>query len=191
MHVMPAGCVRMIDNGIVIEKAIWKIAEEYDFDVRTVEDAIKKSEVPPDLEKLVSEGIFCFRGPNDNVKYDNAALCLSCKILANSGVAKILLPIICERIRNWDHEDITVLLSDLKKVIAIMELNPDEYPGLQECSIKPEELPSEQIPEDVKEKFHVWSMDKKGMCLVGIDANKLMHIDEIRNAPVDICVNQT
>jgi hypothetical protein len=179
----------MIDYGIVIEKAIWKIADEYGFDVRTVEDAINFSEVPLDLEKLISEGIFCFRGPNDDVKYDNASVCLSGKILANPGVAKILIPIICERIRNWDHEDITVLLSDLKKVIAIMELNPDEYPGLQECSIKPENLPGEKIPDDVKGKCHVWSMDKKGMCLVGIDANKLMHIDEIRIDPAKVCVN--
>ena len=189
MLILPAGCVRMIDNGIVIEKAILRIAEDYGFDVSTVENAIRSSEVPLDLEKLIKEGIFCFRGPNDNVKYDNAAHCLSNKILSNPGVAGSLIPIICERIRNWDHEDIRVLLSQLKKVIIIMELNPDAYPGLRECSITPEELPSEKVPEDVEKKCHVWSMDKKGMCLVGIDANKLMHIDEIRKAPADICAS--
>ncbi|MDK2826386.1 hypothetical protein SAMN04488589_0386 [Methanolobus vulcani] len=177
----------MIDNGIVIEKAIWRIADEYGFDVRTVEDAINFSEVPLDLEKLVGEGIFCFRGPSENVKYDNASICLSNKILANKGVAQILIPLICNRIRNWDHEDIEVLLSDLKKVITIMELNPDDYPGLQKCSIDPKDLPSEKIPDDIKEKCQVWAMDKKGMCLVGIDANKLMHIDDIRKAASGNC----
>lgn len=172
----------MIDNNIVIEKAIRRIADEYGVDIKTVESAINTSEVPLNLEKLVSEGIFCFRGPSEDVKYGNAALCLSNKILANAGVAKILIPLICDRIRNWDHENIEVLLSDLQKVITIMELNPDEYPGLQECSIDPNDLPGEKIPDDIKDKCDVWAMDKKGMCLVGIDANKLMHIDEIRKA---------
>jgi hypothetical protein len=173
----------VIDNNIVIEKAIRRIADEYGVDIKTVESAINTSEVPLNLEKLVSEGIFCFRGPSEDVKYGNAALCLSNKILANAGVAKRLIPLICERIRNWDHEDIEELLSELQKVITIMELNPDEYPGLQKCSIDPKDLPGEKIPDDIKEKCDVWAMDKKGMCLVGIDANRLMHIDEIRKAP--------
>ncbi len=129
---------------------------------------------------MVSEGIFCFRGPNDDVKHDNASICLSHKILANTGVAKILIPIMCERIRKWDHEDINVLFSYLQKIVTIMELNPDEYPGLQSCSITPAELPSEKIPEDIGDRYCVWSMDKNGMCLVGIDANRLIHIDDIR-----------
>ena len=172
----------MIDNGIVIEKAIKRIAEEYGIDIETVQKAIYTSEVALDLEKMVSEGIFCFRGPSEDVKYGNAALCLSNKILANTGVARVLIPLIRERIRSWNHEDIEVLLSDLKKVITVMELNPDEYPGLQKCSIDPKDLPGEKIPDDIKEKCDVWAMDKKGMCLVGVDANKLMHIDEIRKA---------
>ena len=134
----------MIDNGIVIEKAIKRIAEEYGIDIETVEKAIYTSEVALDLEKMVSEGIFCFRGPSEDVKYGNAALCLSNKILANTGVARVLIPLICERIRSWNHEDIEVLLSDLKKVITVMELNPDEYPGLQKCSIDPKDLPGEK-----------------------------------------------
>jgi hypothetical protein len=170
----------MIDHGIVIEKAIWKIADEYDIDIEVVENAINFSEESLDLNTLVTEGIFCFRGPNDNVKYDNASICLSNKILSNIGVAKVLISLMCERIRKWDHEDINVLLSLLKKVVTIMELNPDEYPGLQACSINPAELPSEKIPEDIDDNYYVWAMDKKGMCLVGIDANRLMHIDDIR-----------
>ena len=170
----------MIDHGIVIEKAIWKIAEEYDIDVEVVEKAITFSEEPLDLDTLVTEGIFCFRGPNDNIKYDNASLCLSNKIISNIGVAKVLIALMCERIRQWDHEDINVLLSLLKKVVAIMELNPDEYPGLQACAINPAELPSEKIPEDLDDNYYVWAMDKKGMCLVGIDANRLMHVDDMR-----------
>ncbi len=168
----------MIDNGVVIEKAIRRIADDYDLDIVTVENAIKNSDTPLDLDEMVSEGIFCFRGPNDNVKYDNASICLSSKILSNPGVAKSIISVICDRIRKWDHEDINVLLSLLKKVITIMELNPDAYPGLRSCSIDPEELPSEKIPEDIEDRC--WAMDKKGMCLVGIDANRIVHIDDIR-----------
>jgi hypothetical protein len=170
----------MIDNGIVIEKAIKRIADDYDFDIATVESAINRSEKPMDLNAMVSEGIFCFRGPNDNVKYDNASICLANKILSNAGVAKTLLPLICFRIRMWDREDIHELLSLLKKIVTIMELNPDEYPGLKACSIDLGELPSEKIPEDIGKSCHIWAMDKKGMCLVGTDANRLTHIDDIR-----------
>ncbi|SFM58845.1 hypothetical protein [Methanolobus profundi] len=169
----------MIDNGIVIEKAIWKIADEYGLDVDVVENAITFSETPLDLDSLVGEGIFCFRGPNDNVKYSNAAICLSNKILANVGVAKNMLSILSEQIRQWDHEDINVLLSLLNKLITIMELNPDEYHCLRTSCINFKALPSEPVPEDIAEKYSVWSMDKKGMCLVGIDANEVVHIDDL------------
>lgn len=170
----------MIDNGIVIEKAIRRIADEYGFDVKTVENAIVSSENPLDIDQLVSEGIFCFRGPNDNVKYDNASICLSHKILANPGVAKNLIPLICNDIRNWDHEDINVLLGSLKKVISIIELNPDAYPDIKVCCIDPASLPSEKVPDDISDRYQVWAMDKKGMCLVGVDANQIIHIDGIR-----------
>ncbi|MEZ5335028.1 MAG: hypothetical protein R2741_07240 [Methanolobus sp.] len=167
----------MIDSGIVIKKAIKRIADEYDFDVETIEKAIQDSEDSLDLDLMVKEGIFCFRGPNQDVKYDNASLCLSGKILSQAGVAKILIPLICERIRQWDHEEINELLSLLKKVIFIMELNPDAYPGLKSCSIDPAELPTEPIPKDLE---GVWAMDKHGRCLVGIDANRIVHVDDIR-----------
>lgn len=162
-----------------------KIADEYDLDFEAVENAINGSEAPMDLELMVSEGIFCFRGPNEDVKHDNASICLSHKILANIGVAKILIPLMCERIRNWDHEDINVLFSLLQKIVTIMELNPDEYPGLQACSITPAELPSEEIPEDIDDRYYVWAMDRKGMCLVGIDANRLIHVDDLRKGQED------
>lgn len=170
----------MIDHGIVIEKAIRRIADEYDLDVEAVENAITFSEKPLDLDTLVGEGIFCFRGPNDNVKYDNASICLSNKILANTGVAKNTLSILCERIKQWDHGNIDDLLSLLKRTVTIMELNPDEYPGLRSCSIDPEKLPSEEIPFDIAGRYQIWAMDKKGMCLVGTDANKVIHINDIR-----------
>ncbi|MDG6243871.1 MAG: hypothetical protein QCH31_05710 [Methanolobus sp.] len=170
----------MIDNGIVIEKAIRRIADDYDLDIATVESAINSSEEPLDLDAMVSEGIFCFRGPNDNVKYDNASICLANRILSNIGVAKILIPILCKRIRMWDHEDINILFSLLIKIVAIMELNPDQYPGLKSCSIDPEDLPSEAIPDDAGNSCRIWAMDKKGMCLIGTDANRLAHIDDIK-----------
>lgn len=172
----------MIDNHIVIEKAIGRIADAYCLDLMTVRKAIFDSRNPPDLEKMVDEGIFCFRGPNNEVRYDNASICLSNKILANREVAKALLPEVCSRIMNWDKEDVNVLLADLKKAVSIMELNPDDYPGLASCGLDIEHLPSEKIPSDIEGRFRVWAMDKKGMCLVGIDANRVMHADDIRKS---------
>ena len=169
-----------MDHDIVIEKAIERIAEAYSFDVVFVRKAIYGSDKPLDLEKMVGEGIFCFRGPNNEIRYDNASICLSNKILSNTGVAKALLPEVCARIRDWDKEEINVLLADLKKAISIMELNPDDLPGFASCGMDIENLPSEKIPEDLEGKFRIWAMDKKGMCLIGIDANKVMHVDDIR-----------
>lgn len=169
-----------MDQSIVIDGAIKAIAEEYDFDLEDVGDAISKSEPPLDLVKMVDEGIYCFRGPNDNIRYCNASICLSNKILRNGGVAKILLPIMCDRVEKWDHENIKVLLSLLKKSIAIMELNPDVYPGFDSCGIDPEKLPTEPIPDEFGGKQKIWAMDKKGMCLVGDEADEIISIDELR-----------
>ncbi|MBN2109559.1 MAG: hypothetical protein JW705_00515 [Methanosarcinaceae archaeon] len=169
-----------MDNNVVIEKAIERIAKNYGFDVQTVRKAIIGADDPLDLERMVDEGIFCFRGPDDEIRYDNASICLSNRILSSVQVARILLPGICARIRNWNREDLNVLLADLKKAVSIMELNPDAYPGLASCGLDIEALPSEKVPEDIEGRYRVWAMDKKGMCLVGIDADKVMHVDEIR-----------
>ncbi|WP_406657856.1 hypothetical protein V7O62_04675 [Methanolobus sp. ZRKC2] len=172
-----------MDDNIVIEKAIKRIAEAYCFDIGTVRNAIYESKDSLDLKKMVSEGIFCFRGPNNEIRYDNASICLSNKILANTDVAKVLLPEICARIRHWDKEDINVLFADMKKAISIMELNPDDFPGFDSCGLDINSLPSEKIPLDIEAKHRIWAMDKKNMCLVGIDANKIMHVDDIRKLP--------
>ncbi|TGC11476.1 hypothetical protein [Methanolobus halotolerans] len=169
-----------MDSTIVIEKAIKRIADTYDIDVSTVSKAIYEPEGPLDLESMVDEGIFCFRGPDNEIKYDNASICLSNKILANKDVSKNLLSTIYSRVSNWDKEDMNVLLADLKRIVSIMELNPDAYPCLSSCDLDVGNLPSERIPDDIKGKYDVWAMDKKGMCLVGIDANKVIHIDDIR-----------
>lgn len=171
-----------MDQNIVIDGAIESIAEEYEFDVGEVKDAISNSEPSLDLVKMVDEGIYCFRGPNDNIRYCNASICLSNKILRNAGVAKSLLPIMCDRVENWDHENIEVFLSLLKKSISIMELNPDTFPGFDSCDIDPENLPTEKIPDDVSKVHKIWAMDKKGMCLVGDEADQIAHIDELRKS---------
>ncbi len=171
-----------MDTGLLIEKAIKKIATVYGFDVADIEKAISGSVCPPDLSKLVDEGIYCFRGPDDEVKYENASLCLSNKILANTGVAAALLPVIFSKVRQWDREDVNELLFFLRQAVSIMELNPDSYAGQISCCIDMNNLPSEDIPADLRGKYRIWAMDKKGMCLVGIDADKIMHVDDIRKS---------
>lgn len=171
-----------MDTGILIDKAVKRIAGVYGFNVDDVEKAISESESPLDLPKMVDEGIYCFRGPDAEIRYENASICLSNKILANPGVAKSLLPIICSRVSQWDREDINNLLSILRQAVSIMELNPDCYIGLKSCCIDINHLPSEDIPADIGSRYRIWAMDKKGMCLVGVDANRLTHIDDIRRS---------
>ncbi|MCQ6962238.1 hypothetical protein [Methanolobus chelungpuianus] len=170
-----------MDNCILIEKAVRRIADAYDLDLDKVEKAIYGSEFPLDLPGMMDDGLYCFRGPDDEVRYDNASICLSNRILANPGVARVLLSSIRSRMDQWDREDINDLLSLLRQAVSIMELNPDFYtvPG---SYIDINHLPSERIPEDVNARYRIWSMDKKGVCLVGIDADRLMHIDDIRKS---------
>jgi hypothetical protein len=171
-----------MDADLLIRKAIKKIADVYNFDVADVEKAVSGSECPPDLPKMVDEGIYCFRGPDDEVRYENASVCLSNNILANPGVARILLPVICSRVRQWNREDIHELLFLLRQAISIMELNPDSYTGQSSCCISINSIPSEDIPADLRGKYSIWAMDKKGMCLVGVDADQVMHADDIRRS---------
>lgn len=151
-----------------------------------IRNAIYELGEPLDLVKMVEEGIFCFRGPDDEVRYDNASICLSNKILTNRDVADAILKVIYSRIRNWDREDVNVLLSDLKKAISIMELNPDDYPGFASCGLDIEKIPSENVPGDIEDRCHVWAMDKQGMCLVGADADRIRSVYELRNTVSDV-----
>jgi len=167
---------------ILIEAAIKKIADIYNLEISDVKKAISDSEYPLDLPRMVDEGIYCFRGHDNEIRYENASICLSDKILANPGIAKILLTVICSRIDQWDREDIHELLSLLRQAICIMELNPDCYIGLSSCCIDINDLPSEDIPADLGGKCRIWAMDKKGMCLVGIDADQVMHLDDLKNS---------
>jgi hypothetical protein len=129
---------------------------------------------------MVDEGIYCFRGPDDEVRYENASLCLSNKMLANPGVAKALLPVICSRVMQWDREDVNELLLLIRQAVSIMELNPDCY--TDSCFIDINSLPSEDVPEDIVSKCRIWAMDKRGMCLVGVDADQVMHVDDMRKS---------
>lgn len=151
-------------------------------DISVIRNAIYELGEPLDLVKMVEEGIFCFRGPDDEVRYDNASICLSNKILANRDVADAILSVIHSRIRNWDREDANALLSDLKKAISIMELNPDDYPGFASCGLDIEKIPSEKVPGDIEGRCRVWAVDKQGMCLVGEDADRVRSVNEIRKS---------
>ena len=168
-----------MDKCMVIGKAIERIANDYDLTIDTVKKAIDKSRFPLDFDRMVEEGSFCFRGPDDESKADNASICMASKILANKGVQEHILPIICKRIEAWDHENIEDLLDTIRKIISIMELNPEDHTLIETCVLDINNLPSEVIPKDMIPHYRIWAMDKKGMCLVGDDANKVVHIDNI------------
>lgn len=164
---------------MVVDKAIERIANDYDLTTDTVKKAIEKSRFPLDFDRMVEEGTFCFRGPDEESKTDNASICMASKILANKGVQEYILPIVCNRIKLWDHENIEYLLAMIRKMISIMELNPEDHPLMETCILDIDKLPSEDIPKDIIPGYRIWAMDKKGMCLVGDDANEVIHIDNI------------
>ncbi|WP_333787249.1 hypothetical protein [Methanomethylovorans sp.] len=168
-----------MDKCMVIDKAIKRIANDYDLNIDIVMNAIEGSRCPFDIDRMVEEGSFCFRGPDDESKADNASICLASKILANKGVQECILPIICNRIKAWDHENIEDLLSLLRQVVSIMELNPEDHPLLETCGLDIDHLPSENIIQYMRPACKIWAMDKKGMCLIGSDANEMIHIDDI------------
>ncbi len=170
-----------MDTEILTEKAIKRIADIYGFDVVDIKKAIAGSDSPLDLPRMIEEGVYCFRGPDDEVRYENAAMCLSNKILANPGVARVLLPIIWSRAQQWDREDISELFTHIRNVVSIMELNPDCYAGQDTCMIDTSSLPSEKIPLDITKEQRIWAMDKKGMCLTGTDADRIVNIKELYN----------
>lgn len=164
---------------MVIDKAIKRIANDYDLTTDTVKKAVEDSRYPLDFHRMAEEGSFCFRGPDDESRADNASICMASRILSNKGVQEYILPVICNRIKAWDHEDIQDLLELLRKMISIMELNPEDHPPMETCGLDIDHLPSEEIPKNIKPGYRIWAMDKKGMCLVGSDANEVIHIDSI------------
>ena len=168
-----------MDKCMVIEKAIKRIANDYDLTIDTVMEAIEGSRYPLDFDRMVEEGSFCFRGPDNESKADNASICLASKILANKGVQEHILPIICNRIKAWDHENIEDLLNLLRKAVSIMELNPDDHPLMESCGLDIDHLPTEAFPGNIHPYYRIWAMDKKGMCLVGSDANEVITVDDI------------
>jgi hypothetical protein len=168
-----------MDKCMVIDKAIKRIANDYDLTADAVMEAIEGSRYPLDFDRMVEEGSFCFRGPDDESKADNASICLASKILSNKGMQEYILPIICSRIRAWDHENIEDLLNLLRKAVSIMELNPEDHPAMETCGLDIGHLPSEEIPGNILPGYRIWSMDKKGMCLVGSDANQVITIEHV------------
>ncbi len=101
------------------------------------------------------------------------------KYLLKKEFKSIFCLIICKRIEAWDHENIEHLLDMIRKNISILELNPDDHTLIETCVLDINNLPSEVIPKDMIPHYRIWAMDKKGMCLVGDDANKVVHIDNI------------
>lgn len=169
----------IMNECMVIDKAIKRIANDYDLTTDIVKKAIEGSRYPLDFYRMVEEGSFCFRGPDDESRADNASICMASKILSNKGVQEYVLPIVCKRINEWDHEDIQDLLDLIRKTTTIMELNPEDHPPMETCGLDIDHLPSEELPKNIKPGYRIWAMDKKGMCLVGSDANEVIHIDNV------------
>ncbi len=92
---------------------------------------------------------------NGDILWDNGK-----KPSMKSEALKQIIERLKTDLKNWDHEDISTLygiLSDLEKAGE-----PDRLQDLIELS----QLPTEPIPAGI-EKYPVWALDKKGLCLVG------------------------
>lgn len=80
-----------------------------------------------------------------------------------------------EDILAWDREDI----HDLKDMID--ELSKSlEYPQKIDQIIDFSALPSEYISDRLT-TYPIWSMDKRGYCLVGSAADSIEHIEDIKS----------
>ena len=87
---------------------------------------------------------------------------------------------IAERIRNWDAADV----GDLLAMITDLKSCRDDlgYPIDPQGFVDMSDLPSAPIPDDIDTSYPVWAVDIAGRALVGEAADKIMSINEIREA---------
>ena len=86
--------------------------------------------------------------------------------------------IIAREIRAWDTEDISRLVEMLTKLDEIVD-RADGRAELQDY-VRMDALPSAPIPEGVDTAYPVWAVDKRGMALVGPDADEIESIEVVR-----------
>jgi hypothetical protein len=88
--------------------------------------------------------------------------------------------IIAREIRAWDMEDISRLVELLAKLDEIVDL-ADGRVEMQDY-VRMDSLPSAPIPEGVDTAYPVWAIDKRGMALVGLGADEVESVEEVRAA---------
>lgn len=79
-----------------------------------------------------------------------------------------------KRVGAWDHEHIEDLQSIIAEIPKDLKSDPKFY------GVDMTDLPSEPMPDDIDTSYPVWSIDKNGYCLVGDTADRITHINQIR-----------
>jgi len=77
---------------------------------------------------------------------------------------------------NWKPEKpISQLIEELEKIKSSM----DEDNFKCWCDRFMSNLPSAQLPGDIRTQYPIWAMDNQGFCLVGPEGDEIEHIDSI------------
>ena len=88
--------------------------------------------------------------------------------------------IIAREVRAWDTEDVSRLVELLARLDEIVD-RADGRVEVQDY-VRMEALPSAPIPEGVDTAYPVWAIDKRGMALVGLGADEVESVEEVRAA---------
>ncbi len=77
-----------------------------------------------------------------------------------------------EELGSWDGENIEDLVKELDRIEERTDAN---YAGLPHGNNIPEDLRSQ-----VEKDLPIWACDVSGKCLIGDQADKIRHVDQIR-----------
>jgi predicted Zn-ribbon and HTH transcriptional regulator len=88
-----------------------------------------------------------------------------------------------EQVRAWKPsesiEDLRDLLVEVREVLGAVNQIAHQGDGEERYGIDMSDLPSAPIPEEVV-GYPVWAVDKRGMALVGPDADEIENIEVVR-----------
>jgi predicted Zn-ribbon and HTH transcriptional regulator len=78
-------------------------------------------------------------------------------------------------------EDLRDLLAEVREVLGAVNQIAHQGDGEERYGIDMSDLPSAPIPEEVV-GYPVWAIDKRGMALVGLGADEVESVEEVRAA---------
>ena len=112
-------------------------------------------------------------------RYADYALMIDCTVEALDDYGRWL----GEQVRAWNSsesiEDLRDLIIEVREVLGAVNQIAGVGDGEERYGIVMSDLPSAPIPEEVV-GYPVWAVDKRGMALVGPDADEIENIEVVR-----------